>query len=496
MSVAPSRPPFPWWIPIGAVAAALVFLPTLGAPFDFIDDGNLVYPAAPGTPLYEHPRLWWEAVVANVEHLGPFRPTLWAHWHVQANVFGADPVAWRAYRLLWCALAAGLLLWLLRELNVPAAAALFATGAAIANPYRSEIWTSLTLSEAVAMPYALFALVAARRAARSPRPARWDVAGACAVLVALGCKNTFAALVPAQMVLRVLADGEPLAAASRAHGRRAAALALTLALPAAHFVYFKLNWHPGQYEPCAPTAAQALRVLRAIKGGMGLDFLGAGVALAVVVASRAGAVLREHRAGAAAGAVLAAAGAAVYLPMADMSGRYTMPAVWGLDVLFALLLTALLRSPPGWPRRVAVAALCAGLVATVGATVVRQQKAAARANLLWQVVHHIEATAPPGAAVVWVTGDPPGGLGVEEGVHVEWHLAGRGRPDIRVALHAADGTPLARVEVPGSGTAPPVFRVSADPTPPPGWEPDRTVSEVYQFGRKRYDYSIARRPAP
>src|SRR5437764_76306 len=75
------------------------------------------------------------------------------------------------------------------------------------NPYRNEIWTSLTLAEGVAMPYALFALVAARKAARSARPLRWEVASAACVLVALGCKNTFAALVPAQVALRMWPEG-------------------------------------------------------------------------------------------------------------------------------------------------------------------------------------------------------------------------------------------------------------------------------------------------
>src|SRR5687767_9006001 len=101
---APAR--FPWWVPAGAVALALAYLPTLFAPFDFVDDGNLVYPAPPGTTLREHAGLWWERVATNVEHLGPFRPALWVHWHLQANLFGADPLAWRACRLAWCALAA------------------------------------------------------------------------------------------------------------------------------------------------------------------------------------------------------------------------------------------------------------------------------------------------------------------------------------------------------------------------------------------------------
>ena len=487
----PSR--FPWWIPACAVALALAYLPTLTSPFDFIDDGNLVYPAPPGTTLQGHARLWWGNVVANVEHLGPFRPTLWVHWHLQANLFGADPLAWRAYRLLWCALAAGALLWLLRELRIPAPAALFATAAAMWNPYRSEIWTSLTLSEAVAMPYALFALVAARRGATAARPVWWDVAGMAAALVALGCKNTFAAIIPAQVALRMLSDDLGSREAWRKHGFRALALAATLALPVAHFIYFKLNWHPGQYRPPGPSLAQLGRVLSALKGGMGLDFLGAGVALALVVAARGWSLVRECRAAVVCGTLLAVCGAALYLPMDDMSGRYTMPAVWGLDILLALLLAALLKAPAGRARTLAVLALCAGLVALLTANVLRQEKVSARARMLWQVVHHLETTAPPGAGVMWVSGDSArGALNVEEGIHVQWHLARRGRADIRIALFDANEQPLERVELaaPTEGFQ---WRVSGSGTPSPNWAPDRSAAEVYQFGRKRYDCHISRR---
>src|SRR5689334_2719872 len=36
-----------WWVVLGAVLIPLVYLPTLAARFDFIDDGNLVYPSGP-----------------------------------------------------------------------------------------------------------------------------------------------------------------------------------------------------------------------------------------------------------------------------------------------------------------------------------------------------------------------------------------------------------------------------------------------------------------
>src|SRR5262245_4799870 len=205
------------WIPAGAALLALAYLPTLSAPFDFIDDGNLVYPAPPGTTLRGHAELWWKQVAANVEHLGPFRPVLWAHWHVQANLFEGNPQLWRLFRFCWCVLAAGMLLWLFRELGIPPVAALLAGAVAMWNPYRNEIWMSLTLSEGVAMPYALFALIAARKASLCDRPLWWDVGGVLCVLLALGCKNTFAALVPAQIALRFLPEGTSLRDAWRNH---------------------------------------------------------------------------------------------------------------------------------------------------------------------------------------------------------------------------------------------------------------------------------------
>ncbi len=271
---------FPWWILGGAALLALAYLPTLNAPFDFVDDGDLVYPAPAGTTLRGHAELWWHRVTANVEHLGPFRPVLWLHWHVQANVFGADPLAWRLCRLVWCGLAAGMLLWLFRELRIPQTAALIAGAAAMWNPYRNEIWTSLTLSEGVAMPYALFALVAARKAATSARPWRWDVVGFVCVLFALGCKNTFAAIVPAQIALRLWHDELPFREAGRRAKWRVALFLIPLALPVGHFAYFQLNWHPGQYEVTGPRAAQFVRFLVCLKGAAGLDLLGAGIALA------------------------------------------------------------------------------------------------------------------------------------------------------------------------------------------------------------------------
>ena len=103
----PARPAGPArWVLLGAVLLPLVYLSTLTTRFDFIDDGNLVYPTR-GLPLGERIQLVWGKIVANYDHLGPFRPVLWAHWQPEADLLNANPHAWRAVRLFWTMLAAG-----------------------------------------------------------------------------------------------------------------------------------------------------------------------------------------------------------------------------------------------------------------------------------------------------------------------------------------------------------------------------------------------------
>ena len=494
---------FPWWVVVGGLVLALGYLPTLTTPFDFIDDGNLVYPAPPGTTLVGHAGRWWDRVRANVEHLGPFRPAVWAHWELAANTLGGDPLAWRSARLGWCALAAVMLLWLMRELRLHPVAALVAGAAAMWNPYRNEIWTSLTLAEGVAMPYALFALVAARKAAGSRSPWAWDAAAVVALLAALGCKNTFAALVPAMLALRLWPDGVTLRDGLRRNWSSAAAYLLPLAGPAAHFVYFKLNWHAGQYETPGPTLAQAGRMASWLKGAAGLDFLGTGVGLVLLALWRArrvrppvttGGLEGSYRAALFCGVLLLVAGYVVYLPVPIGAARYTMPAVWGFDVLFALLLTALFAVPASLPRRVAWAGVGVGVAALLVANVGRQEKAAARSRMLWAALHHVEAAAPQGARIAWVD---DGELGTEEGIHFAWHLLHRGRGDVRIGLFDGQERPVERVELPPLD-GPPAYRIVGDPDAAPGdWGPGPTFAANYRLGRKRFACRLdARRERP
>lgn len=501
----PAKPPFPHWVILGGLLLAAGYLPTLATPFDFTDDGNLVYPTR-GLSAGQHVSLWWDKVKANVEHLGPFRPVVWAHWQLAANVYGDNPTAWRAGRVVWCGLAAVMLLWLMRELKLPPVAALVAAAAAMWNPYRNEIWTSLTLAEGVAMPYALFALVAARKAATADRRRwAWDFGAVAGLLLALGCKNTFVALIPPMILLRAWGVG-----GLRAKVLPAAGYMLPAALAVGHLVYLKFHPGPCHYETPGPSWHQACEFASWLKGTAGVDFLGVGV-LAVAGAvgwerykTRRRGVEETRRESVspslpvspsphlapAFGLLLLLSGFIVYLPVDIMCGRYTMPAVWGVDVLFAVLLGRFIALPASWPKRAAWAAVGVGMAALVIAGAGRQEKVAARSRMLWQLLDRVEKTAPNGAVAQWVSGNSEDGeLNAEEGIHFYWHLLHRGRADVRVRLIDAAGEPVYRVELP-SPPGPTRYRIAAHPSEDKAWRTTADVSVPYHFGRRTFTGSV------
>jgi hypothetical protein len=442
-----------WWIVPAAVALACLYLPMLGARFDFIDDGNLVYPASP-MPLGERIHLVWEKIIANYEHLGPFRPALWMHWELAAELTQGSEFGWRLLRLAWCAFAAAMFLWLLRELGFPAPVALMVTAAALWNRYRSEIWTSLTLAEGIAMPYAILGLVCARRGATSRHAGRWDAGAILCALVALGCKNTFAALVPAQVFLRLWPDGLSLGEAWRRNGLRALLPAVSLLLPVGHFLYFKSHWHPGQYETHGPSLARLGEIAANLLGASGLEFLGLGLAFGVAAwwrgrgAANDAGLMQRHRAALGSALLLVLGGVAMYLPMRGMSARYSMPGVWGLDLGLAVLLAGLWYHGRGRAAQAAWVLLLAGLVAGGAATAGREMKFMARSRLLWDALEYVEKQAPRDARVGWMSSDSPrDSLNAEEGIHFQWHLERRGRRDVVVGLFDESGQPIIRSEV-------------------------------------------------
>lgn len=505
---APAPPPAPGsahraGVPALLAAAMLLtglYLPMLSARFDFRDDGDLVYPAAAMSPA-ARASLTWSRVIANWQHLGPFRPVLWAHWDLQAELLGANPLRWRLWRLLWTALAAASLLWLLAELRIGPLAAGLSAGLAMWTPAPNEIWRSLTLSEGIAMPYAVGALVCAVRAGRSRRPLGWDLAAIAGTLAALGCKSSFVALIPALILLRVAPDGEPLGAALRRHGARAALLALPALLPLVHLAAFVRQWHPGQYELRWPTPGEAGDLLRAVITGSGAYAIAASLIAAFSAlpsrssgpAARLAAVWARRRAAGRAGLALLAAGIAVYLPLHAVAGRYTIPAVWGATLLIAMLLDAALQPPRRRPAQLAIALFLAGLALVGGENLLRQEQAIARDAVLWEALERVEREAPPAAAVAWQgSADVVG-----EGIHFFWHLRGRGRGDIRASLLDQRGTPLHRIELPPA-EGEPTWLVSLSGSPPAGsgWQLAAQVTRRYRWGWRSAECSVWNRAVP
>lgn len=476
-----------------ALLITCLYLPTLGTPFDFIDDGDLVYPSHRPT-LEGKAEYYWERVVANYEHLGPFRPTLWAHWRVAAETFDANPVLWRAGRLGFTFFATVTMLLLFTELGFAWPVALLTVTLAMWNQYRSEIWTSLTLAEGVAMPYAILTLVCALRGARSARPLAWDLAGIFCMLVALGCKNTFAVMVPVQILFRLAPDGHDIVQKLRKNCLRAALLSASLLLPILHYIYFTTHWHPGQYKTGGHAAGQFWGMVMAEKGAVSADFMAVGYLLALVAIVMGGRfracaaeVWEKHRAPLLGGLALLVLGVGIYSRIDGIAGRYSMPAAWGLDMWIGILLTLLLAAPKTLVKQAAWAAIFIGLVAVGVSNIGHQFTFAARAKLLWQVVHQFENN-PPQGAVAWV-GDKK--LGTEEGIHVAWHLRERQHP---IDMHLFDnaGAPQERVELNPKNESDQLAMTSTGRTVPlPGqWKEVRTFDQTYWFGFKHYTCTL------
>jgi hypothetical protein len=178
-------------------------------------------------------------------------------------------------------------------------------------------------------------------------------------------------------------------------------------------------------------------------------------------------------------------GIGVYLPMPAMSGRYTMPAVWGLDLAFAGLLGMLLAVRIAPWRRLALAGIVGGLVVVAAANVGRQQKFVARSALLWQTLEYVEREADPETRLAWIAS---AGLNVEEGIHFQWHLLARGKRRIAVELLDERGRPEERCELPAArGDA--TLAVTGSPQPPPGsaWLLRQEFHAPFWGGRRHYD---------
>ncbi len=488
---------FPWRLVLTAVLIPLLYLPTLALRFDFTDDSVLVYPGPP-RGLAGRARQVWANTVADFRWSGPFRPLTWAHWQTEACLLGSHHLPWRIERLLWAMLSAGLLLWLLAELGIQPLAAGLATALSLWNPYRGEIWMALGLTEALAMPYAMLALVCAVRAARAARPLAWDGAGTLCLLAALAVKNTFAGLAPALVVLRWTAGGLSLREGWKRQGGSCCWYLAPLLLPLGHFVALKL-WPSPTHHATAFTLIQAWRLFHALQGAICLDLLAPGLVLAGLAIWKSWPgkqLLGEDRStqsapfswsscrpACLAGLALLLGGSTIYLPINGVAGRYTLPAAWGLDLLLAVLFRTLAAVPvPSW-RRLAFGLLGCAVVGMAISNVGRQLHMQARHGLLWEVLEYLSRQ-PSGTVVAWV-GNPKVGtasddLPCSEGGHFLGHLVHQGGAGLEMKL-------LSREESVGSVS----LALTGTPVPPSYPHPDayrlvRVFRADYWLGCKSF----------
>ncbi|MFQ3650122.1 MAG: hypothetical protein SNJ75_07305 [Gemmataceae bacterium] len=408
------------WVLLGAIVLPGLYLPMLMAPFDFSEDSCLVYPQAST----------WKELLARVAHstwhefqtTGPFRPVTWGHWHTAAMLMGPRAEMRRLTRLFWCMLTTGAVLMLLREIGASVTAAFVTAAYALWNPFRAEIWISLGMPEAFAYPYAMLALYAAVRAARSERAWRWDLLGWFLLLICLGIKNVFISLIPALVWLRLMAGQRPW----QQQWVGALGYALLAALPLLHIVLLKLDPKPSHF-PTRLSLAQALHFTRAFASAITFHTL-LPTLLGLALAVRWRALLQPWPIVIGAG-LLMVSGMGIYMPITEMYPRYTMPAVWGYDLLFALILTQLEVGSLVW-RQLALA----GLLITLGIVgwrcLARQDELIARGQMNWLAVRYLEHhfTAEDAVAVVHPRQATTHlDLSQSECFHLIGHLKQRGR---------------------------------------------------------------------
>ncbi len=492
------------WLILAAVSLPCIYIPMVTAPFDFADDGCLAY-GTPHLSLGQHLERIWSKTVSEFQAAGPFRPVTWAFWEAEANLLPKS-VPRRIFRVFWAMLACGSFLWLLGELRMHPVASLSAATLAMWNPYRNEIWMTFGLTEAFAMPVSMAALACAVHATRSRRPAGWDLAGALCVLFALGCKNTFAAVIPAQVILRLIGDGSSLREGWRRHGQRAVLLALMLCLPFAHFAVYKS--HPHQLYATHFSWAQIRVLRRALIRAMGPEFL---LPALLLMGATYGLHRRKEAAqrtdisepastnhlrlpALVAGGLLLVGGLGEYSVMAGAPGRYTMPAVWGADLCFAVLLSTWFSALSSFRRRqlvqIAVGImLVGGFVVMLGFNYRKQHDAAARARMLWQALEDVERVAVPPARVAflasprWDATSPY--LSLAEGGHFRWHLQNRGHAKAEVIVYNIDAPPGQSADkIPADTNL--VISSMSDPPSGTTWQLVNAYSAYYMAGHCRW----------
>jgi hypothetical protein len=357
---------------------------------------------------------------------------LWGHWFASAVMHGGSAVGFRIERLLLCALSACAFLLLLTELGVGRLASLCAVALACWSGYRSEIWRQFGMPEALGMPYALLSLWCAVRASRPNASIGWDIGSSALFLGALGIKNTYVALAPALLWLRFTGAGVAPWLLVWRSWPRALFYVIPALLPVLQFVSLKFRPTHADFQTRF-ALAHGVNLLAGVWEAMHPKRMG--VAFAVVLITGALLALLRRNEGEptslwerpfvqalGAALLLLAAGAFVYMPWPYCCGRYTMPAVWGADILFALLLSTAREARP--LVRVGVyGAAALGLLLVGFDTLKLQDRQADLLVPMWDAIHYLEEAVPESAAMR--TGED-GEFTEGERIHFSSHLSFRG----------------------------------------------------------------------
>ncbi len=233
-------------------------------------------------------------------------------------------------------------------------------------------------------------------------------------------------------------------------------------------------------------------MLGAVKGAVSIDFMAAGFALALIALLKDFGLRellvktwRENRKALLGAAMIFVFGIGIYLKISGICGRYSMPAVWGLDILICILIGMLFEAGTAPWKRAAVVALGVGLAAVAVSNLGRQNKFAARASLLWQVVHAAETAPLDHAGVAWISSRK---LDIEEGIHVAWHLRERSDSHAEIRLFNIAGAAQNRRELPPA-KQPAAYAVTdgGEAVPLPGkWMRVREFTQPYWFGARYF----------
>jgi hypothetical protein len=283
----------------------------------------------------------------------------------------------------------------------------------------------------------------------------------------------------------------------RRHWLAALAHGSALLLPVGHLIALKLDPSPKEYTIPGISWESVSLWPKALLASFGFSYLVAALVLLAVAFWRAyqsGALATDQsrtdpplaiRAGwvqkVVAALLLIVAGVGIYLPMPPgVSGRYTVPAVWGFDLLLALAFSVCFALPPSLWKRVGIVALIVGLAGILVANVGKQTKWQGRADLFWQVADLAEKELPAGSKLAWVGVPLPRGdeLGLGEGIHFRWHLERRGRSQLSVEL-----VDLANLH--GLTDCDLACTAHAEP-PAQGWQLSRTFESSYWMGLRTY----------